>query len=105
MGTLMDETPKYKTAYAKLLNPKWVDYRPELPAGTPEHDAALLDFLEQALVQGKISMERSFLSHDYNWQIVYKCEDPKMYRSGGGSSVRAALANLITDMMEKKLGT
>lgn len=89
-------------SYAKLINPKWKDYRPELPAGIPEHDAALLDMIENLLVEGKIEIKRTFLPSGY-WQISYVTEYPSAFMSGGGASVRGALASLAVSMAENRL--
>jgi len=92
-----------RSNYAKLLNPKWKDYCPDLPAGDPEVDATLLDMLEQFAVEGTITLKRTFLPGYNAWQISVLVQDAKVYASGGGASVRDALAAAAVGIAERAL--
>jgi len=98
-----DWKPEASSAYARLLNPKWKDYQPDLPAGDPAVDAMLFDMLENLLVRGSIKLERTFLSNTHSWQISYKLESDKGLMTGGGGSVRDALGALAINMAQARL--
>ena len=97
------ERDRINRNYRKIKNPNWEKYQPDMTGRDPEYDATLLDMLERLSTEGTLTIQRTFLPGRNPWHISYMLYDEKVSATGGGTSVRDALASVVTGMAERAL--
>jgi hypothetical protein len=107
-STTASDTDTAAEKLAKLKNPNWRVWDSPKAPSDPKTDEMIFDALEQFVAKGEITIMRTFLPERYPWQVSYQFHGRagnKAFVSGGGATVREAMASMVRSFMEEQLGS